>query len=610
MKNSGFFHNSRDIFGKIIAWRRSVFLRSINIAALACLFVLTPGLVTSGFGEVIVLDDPYPDPGARFGVSIENGGGNIYIGADKQDVVPSRPDQGQVFVFDALTGSFLYDLTDPEPTPSGTDAFGIYLLHLGDLNGDLAPDLAVGAYSKNVTGTNQGQVLIFSGDTHWYNINEPDSEDGASFGRSLVGLEDNVGGINIAVGANGKNEPGATDSGQGNIFSAVDGLHLTTLTHPGAQYRAYFGKSMANIWDINSDGFDDIAIGAWAQDAFGGSDTGAVYALSGADGTHIGDFLDPAPQALANFGYAIATGGDTQRIVAIGAYGFDGAHVNQGRVHVFLPDGTYLFSVENPEPQYQAAFGVALDVIGDVDGDLYPEIAVGAHNLNQYGKVYIMSGANGDLLFSLPHPNPQIGSAFGRMLRGLGDINGDSVPDLAVAAWTQDVLGVEDMGQVYVFLSSDTDGDGITDWLDADDDNDALTDYEESILGTDPLASDTDLDDVDDMNDVFPLDAGETRDSDRIVQHLATIYNTAFQGPSIFGDRVLWTDEASGDPLIYEYSISSGVVTLTTPGDMRSWYTDDLSGDRLIYIWSRPVFSMHKRRCCGLEGIRRNFKHV
>jgi len=69
-------------------------------------------------------------------------------------------------------------------------------------------------------------------------------------------------------------------------------------------------------------------------------------------------------------------------------------------------------------------------------------------------------------------------------------------------------------GQESYFVDSDVDEDEIGDRVDDDNDNDGLTDEEESVLGTDYLNPDTDGDEVQDSDDIFPLDAAEWADTD------------------------------------------------------------------------------------------------
>ena len=64
-----------------------------------------------------------------------------------------------------------------------------------------------------------------------------------------------------------------------------------------------------------------------------------------------------------------------------------------------------------------------------------------------------------ELLFTLDDPNPQTGAQFGVSVAGVGNLNGDSVPDIAVGAEFQDVTEageiIIDQGQAFAFSGAD-----------------------------------------------------------------------------------------------------------------------------------------------------------
>lgn len=77
--------------------------------------------------------------------------------------------------------------------------------------------------------------------------------------------------------------------------------------------------------------------------------------------------------------------------------------------------------------------------------------------------------------------------------------------------------GVRDLEDAFPNEASETrdsDGDGIGDNRDPDDDNDGLSDAEEISLGTNPLDSDSDADGIADGDDAFPLDESANKDTD------------------------------------------------------------------------------------------------
>lgn len=80
-------------------------------------------------------------------------------------------------------------------------------------------------------------------------------------------------------------------------------------------------------------------------------------------------------------------------------------------------------------------FGSSVAVLGDLDHDGYPELAVGApQNHPQVGAGYVkvFSGKTGQALATIP--GTAVGDDFGSAIAGAGDLDGDGTPDLWIGA--------------------------------------------------------------------------------------------------------------------------------------------------------------------------------
>jgi hypothetical protein len=161
------------------------------------------------------------------------------------------------------------------------------------------------------------------------------------------------------------------------------------------QADAQLGVSVSGAGDVNGDGFADVIVGAFFYDA-GQADEGAAFVFLGsaagvADGNASTAHAQlESNQAGAFLGISVSGAGDVNgdgfADVIVGAYNYDAGESNEGAAFVFLGSAT---GIANGNPstahaqlesdQAGAFLGFSVSGAGDVNGDGYADVIVGAH---------------------------------------------------------------------------------------------------------------------------------------------------------------------------------------------------------------------------------------
>lgn len=126
-----------------------------------------------------------------------------------------------------------------------------------------------------------------------------------------------------------------------------------------------------------------------------------------------------------------------------------------GALFIFTPS-----HLDDPTPQADAYFGFAVAGVGDVNGDEIPDFLVGAPHQDvgdksNQGQAFVFSGATNNLLLTLDNPISQAFAYFGTAVAGVEDINGDGVADLMVGVDGQNVGNNYYQGQAFVYSGVD-----------------------------------------------------------------------------------------------------------------------------------------------------------
>jgi len=175
--------------------------------------------------------------------------------------------------------------------------------------------------------------------------------------------------------------------------------------------------------------------------------------------------IDPAGENDGDiFGSSIASlgdvNGDAYDDIVIGA-NFYPSEGGQGRAYLYF-GGPAMDSVADlviPAPPGDTRwFGISVASAGDFNGDGYPDIIVGARYAGLPGKAFIYYGAPSlDSTPDLTLTGEATGSSswFGSSVASAGDVNGDGFDDVIVGAPVYGP-GSTQVGRVYVFFGGST----------------------------------------------------------------------------------------------------------------------------------------------------------
>ncbi len=381
-------------------------------------------------------------------------------------------------VFSSSIGSGALPDTSVPPfgLTNGTGSLST-VAQLGDVNGDNIGDYAVGLPSANADA---GVVYVFLGHagalpptptalnpaSASYTIT---GHAGEMLGFSITGEDMNNDGRNDVVigapmaGAPSKSGGGAVyvifgSANPGNVATASlyagggltnDPISPAAHSAIGSRYDgivvdAHTGYAVAALGDVNGDGFGDVAVGAPDGSLHIPGGGGLIGIYGKPQGEHI-DLSD-----LWDKGYP---------------YWF----------HADFPTQDALSLEEQPH------LGRSVALVGDVTGDGWPDIAVGAPQASfngrlHSGSVWIVSGhlppidagcvgmvvdnscpwirlwqlSQAPIRQAYRIDGAQAGDGLGSSIAGVGDQNGDGIPDIAIGESSASPVGRQGAGAVVV----------------------------------------------------------------------------------------------------------------------------------------------------------------
>jgi hypothetical protein len=274
----------------------------------------------------------------------------------------------------------------------------------GDINGDGFADFLIGAPNSSATLSQSGQAFVFLGGKDL--LAQPLLTIGSDIvldqlGKSvaMAGDVNGDGYGDFMVMTNGNDTNVGTQAGRVLLFFGGPTLKATPDIIFGAGVVDDSNGPMAGCGDLNGDGYDDIA-----------------FAAMNVDARHTG--ILPARVEIHFGGPAMATS-----------------------------PPLVLFGEDQPN-----FFGSSLSAAGDVNGDGYPDLIVGSHP-DTGGKVRIYFGGPAmDAVADVVLEAPAESRLFGFSVAGVGDINGDGYADVAVGAPSTDGGNPSTPGKVFVYF--------------------------------------------------------------------------------------------------------------------------------------------------------------
>jgi hypothetical protein len=238
----------------------------------------------------------------------------------------------------------------------------------------------------------------------------------------------------------------------------------------GNQAAANMAFAVSAAGDVNSDGYDDVVVGAAAYDA-GQMDEGKAFlylgSATGLSTTPV--WQDEGDNEGGLMGKSVAAAGDVNGdgyddlLIGLGLY--SGGESEEGRAHLYYGNATGVST--NPDWIYEAnqanaGLGFPLEGLGDVNNDGYADIIIGANGYDNgeedEGRAYAFYGSSTGLPASPSWTveSNSTGAVLGHAVSAAGDVNNDGYDDAIVGGWGYNGGSVPNSGKAWVYMGGPT----------------------------------------------------------------------------------------------------------------------------------------------------------
>ncbi|MBK8381484.1 MAG: FG-GAP repeat protein [Ignavibacteria bacterium] len=137
------------------------------------------------------------------------------------------------------------------------------------------------------------------------------------------------------------NNAGGTDAGRAYIYFGGSAMNnVADLIMTGEAAGDQFGSSVSSAGDVNGDGYSDVIVGAILNDA-GGTGAGRAYIyFGGSSMNNVADLIMTGEAGSDQFGVSVSSAGDVNgdgySDVIVGANGNDAGGSNAGRAYIYF----------------------------------------------------------------------------------------------------------------------------------------------------------------------------------------------------------------------------------------------------------------------------------
>jgi hypothetical protein len=214
------------------------------------------------------------------------------------------------------------------------------------------------------------------------------------------------------------------------------------------------GWSLVALGDLNDDGREDFAAGAYSDNGEYSSLAGTVTIYYGGKKPRKVSVLE-GEHALDKYGYSLASGnfnddGNPDLVVGAPFHSPDPSLYQAGAVYVYFgPDYDPENAIKIPASSDNKGIGFSL-AAGDITNDGIDDLLMGASGkvIGYYGGTGIFPACP-DPDFSYTNYNYN-DTGFGRTIAILWDVDNDSYNDIAVGAHQAVVAGTIDSGRLFI----------------------------------------------------------------------------------------------------------------------------------------------------------------